>query len=174
MLTQTSISARIKVEGHSAPRQGRRWGGISVFAEGQTIRGVWTRTASASRRKRPAPKNGAPTFCLLSAANRSADITLAQSMAYVEKLLLQARKMAVLAIEKAPLSAISPLCIQGAGQPGPGAVKESVRQPIGPDEVRFTADGVSMSDAPHLAVKGTVCERGRTGGLGDPDAGVRE
>jgi hypothetical protein len=64
-------------------------------------------------------------------------------MAYVEILRLLGQKMAVLANEKAPFSAIFPLCIQGAGQRGPGAVKESVRQPIGPDEVRFTADGVS-------------------------------
>jgi hypothetical protein len=51
--------------------------------------------------------------------------------------------MAVLALEKAPFFAIFRLCIQGAGQPGPGAVKESVRQPIGPNEVRFTTDAVS-------------------------------
>jgi hypothetical protein len=57
-------------------------------------------------------------------------------MVYVEKLRLQARKMAVLANEKAPFSAIFPLCIQGAGQRGPAAVKENVRQPIGPDGVR--------------------------------------
>ena len=51
--------------------------------------------------------------------------------------------MAVLANEKAPFSAIFPLCIQGAGQSAPGAVKENLRQPIGPDEVRLTADAVS-------------------------------
>jgi hypothetical protein len=42
-------------------------------------------------------------------------------MAYVEKLRLQAQKMAVLANEKSPFSAIFPLCIQGAGQRGPWA-----------------------------------------------------
>jgi hypothetical protein len=42
-------------------------------------------------------------------------------MAYVEKLRLWAQKMAVLANEKAPFSAIFPLCIQGAGQRGPWA-----------------------------------------------------
>jgi hypothetical protein len=49
MPVQTSISARIEVEGHSAPRQGRRWGGTSVFAEGQKIHNVWTYTASGFR-----------------------------------------------------------------------------------------------------------------------------
>jgi AbrB family looped-hinge helix DNA binding protein len=39
--------------------------------------------------------------------------------------------MAVLANEKAPFSAIFPLCIQGAGQRGPGAVKESVLSQLG-------------------------------------------
>jgi hypothetical protein len=64
MLAQTSISARIKVEGHSAPRQGRRWGGISLSAEGQKIRSARSYTASASRRKRPAPQKWRPDTLL--------------------------------------------------------------------------------------------------------------
>ena len=95
-----------------------------MSAEGQKIRSPelqLLRHVDSAR----APKNGAPTLCSLSAANKSADITLDQSMAYVEKLRLQAPKMAVLANEKAPFSAIFPLCIQGAGQRGTGEVKES-------------------------------------------------
>ena len=106
----------------------------SVSAEGQMVRSARSYTASASRRLGPRPKNGAPTLCSLSAANKSADITLDQSMAYVEKLGSRHRKWRFWPTKKAPFSAIFPLCIQGAGQRGPGAMKESVRQPIGPEK----------------------------------------
>ena len=84
MLAKTSIYARIQVGGHSAPRQGRRRCGLCMLAAGQKIRSVWAYTASASRRKRPSLKNGAPTFLLLSAAKKSADITVAKSMTCVK------------------------------------------------------------------------------------------
>ena len=61
-------------------------------------------------------------------------------MAYVEKPGSRHGKWRSWPSKKAPFSAIFPLCIQGTGQPGPGAVKESVRQPIGPDE----AGGVTL------------------------------
>jgi hypothetical protein len=46
-------------------------------------------------------------------------------MAYVEKLGARNGKWRFLAIEKAPFSAISSLCIEGAGRRGPGAVKKA-------------------------------------------------
>ena len=158
MLAQTSISTRIKVEGHSAPPQVRRLGRhlrvcrrsivivlvlvlVLVLVKDPQRPGVTPVPHHVE--KGPRPKNGAPTLCSLSAANKSADITLDQSMAYAEKLRLQAQKVAAFGQRKSAIFRHFPPCIQGAGQRGPGAVKESVRQPIGPDEVRFTADGVS-------------------------------
>jgi hypothetical protein len=65
-------------------------------------------------------------------------------MAYVEKLRFQAQKMAVLANEKAPFSAIFPLCIQGAGQREPGAVKESVLSQLG--QTKFAVRRMILSE----------------------------
>ena len=62
-------------------------------------------------------------------------------------------------------------CLLKARLGGRRAV-EIVRQPIGADEVRGTADGVGVSDAPEPAVEGAVHERGRAGGMGAEDAGV--
>jgi hypothetical protein len=60
---QTSIYARIQVEGHAAPRQGRGLGGISVSAAGHQIHGVWACTAMARHvEKGPRPKMAPDIF----------------------------------------------------------------------------------------------------------------
>ena len=70
MLAQTSIYARISVEGHTAPWQGRRLGGISVSAAVHKIRSVFAYTASARHVDKVLARKWRPTFFLLSGAKK--------------------------------------------------------------------------------------------------------